>query len=311
MPKLFRSYDLASPKAALEVKGLQHTKLRNPGPADSCGIWEAARATSAATSYFKPVTIDGTRYVDGGFGFNNPSREIINEVLRVHNDAKDCINCLVSIGTGHPKKSKDDFFKPSRMTWTRNLSTVLKAACDSDSTHEDAESFMMAREIPYFRFNVEADTWKLPLTFGDTEERAVRRSWKEEVTAELKEVHTSESLKKCARMLVQQRRARAQNIERWRRFSLVTSYACPLEKHQFKRSRELILHLKFDHSSVWEAKSEKEKAEYISLCEVIPQMKAGLSNNPDLPVIPNTTAKVDPVIKKDSTIGGGPPSQAN
>ncbi|MCJ1405065.1 hypothetical protein MMC11_008291 [Xylographa trunciseda] len=340
MPKLFRSYDVASPKPAIDAEMPYRTKLRNPGPADSCRIWEAARATSAAPSYFKPIKIDGATYVDGGFGFNNPSREIVTEVLRVHNDADDCINCLVSIGTGRPKKSKDDFFKPGRMNWFRNLSTVLKAAYDSDSTHEDTESFMMARELPYFRFNVEADTWKLPLSSWDKEEeQATRHSWKEDVVKELNQKHTKDSLDRCARMLVQQRRERAKDTDRWRRFSLVTSYACPLEKHHFKRSRELILHLQFDHNSFWERKSEKEKSDYISQCEVVPPMEAqpSVSAHPRVALAPAVkvaameaqpsvsvpspvsvhprvtlapTVKVDPTAKSDPTPTVGSPSQA-
>ena len=58
----------------------------------------------------------------------------------------------------------------SQLNLFRSLNAVLKAAYDSDSTHEDTESFMMARELPYFRLNVEAETWKLPLSVGNTEE---------------------------------------------------------------------------------------------------------------------------------------------
>ncbi|MCJ1385543.1 hypothetical protein MMC17_008666 [Xylographa soralifera] len=312
VPKLFRSYDVASPRTALDSKESRSTNLRNPGPADSCRIWEAARATSAALSYFKPITIDGTTYVDGGFGFNNPSREILSEVLRVHNDADDCINCLVSIGAGSPKKSKDDFFKPGRMNLFGSLSTVLKAAYDSDSTHENTESFMRARELPYFRFNVEADTWKLPLSFGNgEEERAIRHSWKEDVTAELNKKYTMDSLNRCARMLVQQRRERAKNTERWRRFSLVTSYACPLEKHQFKRSGELISHLQFDHHKFWETKSDKERNEFVSQCEVVPPMEAEPSVNQDPPAALHTTTKADQTTQSDPTTRVSPLSRTD
>src|SRR2546421_222236 len=32
-------------------------------------IWEVARATSAAPTFFKPITIDGIKYGDGGTGW--------------------------------------------------------------------------------------------------------------------------------------------------------------------------------------------------------------------------------------------------
>ena len=35
-------------------------------------IWEAARATSAAPTYFPRMKLDEYEYVDGGVGFNNP-----------------------------------------------------------------------------------------------------------------------------------------------------------------------------------------------------------------------------------------------
>lgn len=35
-------------------------------------IWEAARATSAAPYYFKPMQVGPYKLVDGGLGANNP-----------------------------------------------------------------------------------------------------------------------------------------------------------------------------------------------------------------------------------------------
>jgi patatin-like phospholipase/acyl hydrolase len=35
-------------------------------------IWEAARATSAAPTYFPRIKLGDYEYVDGGLGFNNP-----------------------------------------------------------------------------------------------------------------------------------------------------------------------------------------------------------------------------------------------
>lgn len=35
-------------------------------------IWEAARATSAAPTFFPSISVNGVEYIDGGMGFNNP-----------------------------------------------------------------------------------------------------------------------------------------------------------------------------------------------------------------------------------------------
>ena len=64
----------------------------------SASIWEVARATSAAPTYFLPITIDDVEYGDGGTGWNNPTKEAIAEA---RNKWPNCpIGILVSIGTG-------------------------------------------------------------------------------------------------------------------------------------------------------------------------------------------------------------------
>lgn len=61
-------------------------------------IWEAARATSAAPTFFEPIVIDGEIFGDGGVGWNNPTEEAIAEARQVWPNRP--IGCLVSIGTG-------------------------------------------------------------------------------------------------------------------------------------------------------------------------------------------------------------------
>jgi hypothetical protein len=41
-----------------------------------CRVFEAARATMAALTYFPPIDIKGRRLADVGMGFNNPSFEL-------------------------------------------------------------------------------------------------------------------------------------------------------------------------------------------------------------------------------------------
>ena len=84
-PTLFRSYN---------AEGVSRSK---------CTIWEAARATSAAPSFFKPMTIENPpppiTYVDGGLGYNNPAQLVLVEARRIWNSKNKDV-CLVSIGTG-------------------------------------------------------------------------------------------------------------------------------------------------------------------------------------------------------------------
>ena len=67
---------------------------------DDCPIWQACRATSAAPTFFPPMEIGNppVAYVDGGMGYNNPIRALIEETS--HMWPSDRIGCIVSIGTG-------------------------------------------------------------------------------------------------------------------------------------------------------------------------------------------------------------------
>jgi patatin-like phospholipase/acyl hydrolase len=73
-----------------------------------CPLWHAARATSAAPSFFKPMCVEPPRpgiiYVDGGLGYNNPAEVALDEARRVWPENKHF--CLVSIGTGRPNAVK-------------------------------------------------------------------------------------------------------------------------------------------------------------------------------------------------------------
>ncbi|CEI70806.1 hypothetical protein FVEN_g714 [Fusarium venenatum] len=64
-------------------------------------LWEAARATSAAPFYFKPLEVDGRTFVDGGLQANNPLGWLWNEILQVYGPVRST-GCFLSIGTGVP-----------------------------------------------------------------------------------------------------------------------------------------------------------------------------------------------------------------
>jgi len=89
-PTVFRSYS---------AKGVRATQ---------CAIWEAARATTAAPSFFKPMYIErvrpGMNYVDGGLGDNNPAQIALKEAGDIWPSSK--IFCVVSIGTGRSRAVK-------------------------------------------------------------------------------------------------------------------------------------------------------------------------------------------------------------
>jgi predicted acylesterase/phospholipase RssA len=135
------------------------TSYRTPrGNSDllnSVTIWEACRATSAASSFFDPIAVGrfGEEFVDGATGANNPVREVWDQaqVAWGPEPLEGKVKCLVSIGTGVPslKPFKDDVLHIG--------ATLVAIATETEQT---AERFQ--RERPaldstgrYYRFNVD------------------------------------------------------------------------------------------------------------------------------------------------------------
>src|ERR1700690_2286849 len=84
-PRIFRTYEVRSNQSY------------------NCEIWEAARATSAAPTFFKRIRIGEKgleeEFVDGGLGCNNPIRQVLEEAEIAFGPGRR-IACIVSIGTG-------------------------------------------------------------------------------------------------------------------------------------------------------------------------------------------------------------------
>ena len=56
---------------------------------DVTTIWQAARATSAATSFFEPIVIGNEEFVDGATPANNPIMELWFEAYDAFPDSTD------------------------------------------------------------------------------------------------------------------------------------------------------------------------------------------------------------------------------
>jgi len=125
-------------------------------PSTRAKICEAALATSAATTFFEPVSIGDRTFADGGFGANNPVDEVEGEAANVWcsetGDLKPLVKCFISIGTGNPGKKS---FEDSMFKFLSK--TVVQIATETEAT----EKKFIARwakhfdDKQYFRFNVE------------------------------------------------------------------------------------------------------------------------------------------------------------
>lgn len=121
---------------------------------EAARIWEAGRATSAASTFFNPITIGPFHegFIDGATGANNPVYELWNEAqdLWPSGSLEDKVKCLVSIGTGMPSLTP---FNNNAIGIGRSL---LAIATDTEKT---AERFCRDKsglhdKGRYYRFNV-------------------------------------------------------------------------------------------------------------------------------------------------------------
>ncbi|KAL4723008.1 hypothetical protein ACLX1H_010249 [Fusarium chlamydosporum] len=118
-------------------------------------ICQAARATSAATTFFDPVPIEDMYFVDGAFGANNPVEQVEDEATEIWcsetGNIKPLVKCFISIGTGnmgtYDINDRVDKF----------VATLGKMYTDAERTAEASMSRWRQHydQGRYFRFNVE------------------------------------------------------------------------------------------------------------------------------------------------------------
>ena len=120
-----------------------------------CKIWEAARATSAAPTFFKRIEIGNNQpFIDGGLGCNNPSNVVLKEAKEIFSTQQ--IGCLLSIGTGQAGTiniKKPRFFQ--QILPTDVIEALQKISTDCEETHQDMLHLFDNLPNTYFRLNVE------------------------------------------------------------------------------------------------------------------------------------------------------------
>ncbi|KAK3301007.1 uncharacterized protein B0H64DRAFT_352810, partial [Chaetomium fimeti] len=127
-------------------------------------IWEAARATTAASVYFKPMAVKigehaTEEFIDAAIGCNNPVIYLLQEAAaQIGNGRR--LGCLISIGTG------TRVVKIGRAsTGLRNIGQLLKfgkeligtlknTATDGEDAHRRVQAKLGEHHNAYFRFNV-------------------------------------------------------------------------------------------------------------------------------------------------------------
>jgi predicted acylesterase/phospholipase RssA len=145
---------------ANNLSGPRLFRTYNVGKYESfdCAIWEAARATSAAPTFFKRIFIGippmREPFVDGGMRCNNPINQILSEAEHIFPHQN--IACVVSIGTGHvttaglPASNLFNNIIPLSVT-----EALKKITTDCEATAEETEKRFRFAPNVYFRSNVE------------------------------------------------------------------------------------------------------------------------------------------------------------
>ncbi|RDL31460.1 Uncharacterized protein BP5553_09669 [Venustampulla echinocandica] len=135
------------------------TSYNSPGGGsdllDSVKIWEACRATSAASTFFDPIAIGRheQEFVDGATGANNPIWEVWNQAQLIWGPQplENRIRYIVSIGTGVPS------LKPFRDDVLHFGKTRVAIATETEQTAERflRDKSQLDKSGQYYRFNVD------------------------------------------------------------------------------------------------------------------------------------------------------------
>jgi hypothetical protein len=224
---LIRSYDHWGTNDLTEL---------NPGMAHNIPIWEAARATTAAPTYFDTVQIGNWRFGDGGLGANNPTMEMFFEVIQMNGNAPECLNLILSIGTGQTAKGTM-FGDGPFAKYLNPLFAARKLATDSENAHLKMKATAKMCNVPYERFNVskeyglgemKLDEWKKPSRLTQRGKSTLDNI--EEITMNYLGKGTEmDRLKIVAEKLVTHRRHRI-NSPLWHLTANGVQYRCTMNK---------------------------------------------------------------------------------
>lgn len=137
----------------------------------NCLIYEAARATTAATTYFKPMAIKNDEgkeehFVDAALGTNNPISILWDEAINLFGN-KRRLGCVVSLGTGSRKVEMapgGEKFKEKAKFLISAVKVMKEIGTDSERDHERWQAKFAEFEDTYFRLNVDGGAQGIELS---------------------------------------------------------------------------------------------------------------------------------------------------
>lgn len=222
---------------------------------------QVVQATVTVSSYFDPVRIGGSRFVDATTTLNNPSLAVLTEVKTLHIDIEQHIqpiHLFLSLGCGS-KQNEATIMPCGYKAWDiRQADDGLDKHIDaiSDLVHQRMVDEGQYADFEYFRFDVRrrrGDVTSQPQKTKRNNHYTLEKLRK--ITeAYLREVPVYEELESLARTLVERRRQRAQT-QRWEGYAFGTRYRCTVHpcSHEssngrpFPSENALLDHFERDH----------------------------------------------------------------
>jgi len=139
---------LAITKANVDTRPTLFTTYGSSTSYQDCSIWQVARATSAATTFFKSIELgrDKIEFIDAGFGYNNPCEILIEEAQKQYPGRSEFLVLSIGTGLGNVVDIKDS--RRSILKALRKMASTSKAvAARLKDRYGDSDQ--------YHRFNVD------------------------------------------------------------------------------------------------------------------------------------------------------------
>lgn len=212
------------------------------------------------------------RFKDGGFGYNNPSEEAFNDIIRSHRKVN--MGPFISIGTGGEdplgaftgqRRKRDLFFTDNFRDQMTNGMAAIRMPSRTMTAHDNMyhKAHEDGKEIfPYFRFHGGKALGRIGLAewknhgisrFPGLSDRSGSKTLdqiKEATKAYLDDPKVQADLHECAKILVDRRRLRIRDASKWDRYASFSYYQCDFDDCKLKQvntAQELKDHIRRDH----------------------------------------------------------------
>ncbi|KAJ7469448.1 acyl transferase/acyl hydrolase/lysophospholipase [Mycena latifolia] len=187
-----------SNEQAVHLRTYKNQNADNFGRESVVKIWEAARATSAAPSYFLQQKVGGENFVDGGLSANNPILLLINEAESFFGPARPKA-CVVSLGTGMMPTIA---FEDGKILKLADYGPWMKLATGTEQAHLLVKNDSRVKAV-YHRFNVgkydaAKKDWLEPIKLWAWDKMATLVSWTGDY---LKQPEVKKDVEVCAQQL--------------------------------------------------------------------------------------------------------------